>query len=85
MKTANLVTTSYLGYELDGWDFPTKKGDPGTPVITCSIGPHVFHNTICDLGSSINIMSKEHYEKLFSTKLAPTSSYVKLVDQSCRL
>jgi hypothetical protein len=84
METTNLVIVSYNGYELDGWDFSTKKGDPRTLVITCSIGPHVFHSAICDLGSSINIMSKEHYEKLFYTELAPTSSYVKLADQSCR-
>ena len=57
----------------NGWGYPIKKGDPGNPVITCSIGPHTFHNAICDLGSSINIMSKETYDKLFYTPLASTS------------
>ena len=58
METTNLVTTRYDFFE-NGWGFPIKKGDPGNPIITCSIGPHTFHNAICDLGSSINIMSKE--------------------------
>lgn len=35
--------------------FIVKKEDPGRPTITCSIGPHVFHNAFCDLGASINI------------------------------
>ena len=66
----------------NGWEFPIKKGDPRNPVITYSIGPHTFHNAICDLGSSINIMSKETYDKLLYTTLAPTSVYLQLADQS---
>ena len=50
MESANLVTISYHGYELDGWNFPTKKGDPETPVISCSIQSQKFQNAICDLG-----------------------------------
>jgi hypothetical protein len=88
METANLVTAKY-GYDLNSWGsylldslFTIKKGDPGVPMITCSIGTHTFHNALCDLGSSINIMSKETYDKLFYTTLASTSVYVQLVDQS---
>ena len=43
-----------------------------------------FHNAICDLGSSINIMSKETCDKLFYTPLASTSVYVQLANQSTR-
>ena len=60
--------------------FTIKKGDPGTPTITYSIGTHTFHNAICDLGSSVNIMSKETYDRLFYTALAPTSVYLQLID-----
>jgi hypothetical protein len=88
METANLVTTKY-GYALNSWGsylldslFTIKKGDPDTPVITCSIGTHTFHNALCDLGSSVNIMSKATYDKLFYTTLAPTSVYLQLVDRS---
>ena len=81
MESANLVTARY-DFSKNGWGFPIKKGDPRNPIITCSIGPHTFHNTICDLGSSINIMSKETYDKLFYTLLPSTLVYVQLADQS---
>ena len=90
MQTTNLVTTKY-GYALNSWGsyllyspFTIKKGDPGTPTITCSIGTHTFHNALCDLGSSVNIMSKATHDKLFYTTLAPTLVYLQLVDQSTR-
>ena len=37
---------------------------------------------MCDLGSSVNIMSKKTYDKLFYTPLAPTSVYLQLADRS---
>ena len=81
METANLVTARY-DFSENGWGFPIKKGDPRNPIITCSIGPHTFQNAIYDLGSSINIVSKETYDKLFYTPLASTSVYMQLADQS---
>jgi len=80
MEIANLATSRY-DFGLDGWGVPIKKGDPGSPIITCSIGPHTFENAICDLRSSVNIMSKETYENLFYTELAPTSIYLHLAYQ----
>jgi hypothetical protein len=70
METVNLVTRRF-DFSINGWGFPINKGVPRNPVITCSIGPHTFHNAICDLGSSVNIMSKETYDRLFYTTLAP--------------
>ena len=88
MEAANLITARY-GYALSSWGsylvdspFTIKKGDPRTPTITCSIGTHTFHNALCDLGSSVNIMSKATYDKLCYTTLAPTSIYLQLADQS---
>ena len=88
MEIANLVTAKY-GYALNSWGsylldslFTIKKGDPDTPMITCSIGTHTFHNALCDLGSSVNIMSKATYDKLFQTALAPTLVYLQLADRS---
>ena len=83
MKTANLVI-SWYDFGLEGWGVPIKKGDPKSPIITCSIDPHTFEYAICDLGSSVNIMSKETYENLFYTELAPTSVYLQLSDQLVR-
>jgi hypothetical protein len=81
METTNLVMARY-DFSENGWGSPIKKGDPRNPIITCSIGPHTFCNAICDLGSSINIMSKKTYDKLFYTLLASTLVYVQLADQS---
>ena len=50
--------------------FIAKKEDPGRPTITCSIGPHVFHNAFYDLGASINIMSKVTYDKTLGGPLS---------------
>ena len=83
METTNLITARY-DFSENGWGFHIKKGDPRNPVITCSIGPHTFHNAICDLGSSINIMSKETYDRLFYTPLASTIVYLQLANQSTR-
>ena len=58
-----------LDYLLDP-PFITKKEDPGRPTITCSIGPHVFHNAFCDLGASINVMSKVIYDKILGGPLS---------------
>ena len=73
-----------MAFSGNGWGFPIKKGDPRNPIITCSIGPHTFHNSICDLGSSVNIISKETYDRLFYSPLASTSIYLQLADQSTR-
>ena len=88
METTNLVTTKY-DYALSSWGsylldstFTIKKGDLVIPVITCSIGTHTFHNALWYLGSSVNIMSKATYDKLFYTTLAPTSIYLQLANQS---
>jgi hypothetical protein len=53
-----------------------KKGDPGTPEITWFSRTHTFHNALCDLGSSVNIMSKATFDKLFYTTSAPTLVYL---------
>ena len=53
-------------------------------MITCFIGTHTFHNTLCDLGSSVNILSKTTNDKLFYTTLASTLVYLQLADQSTR-
>jgi hypothetical protein len=34
------------------WDMPTKRGDPGRPIITITIGAYTFKNVLCDFGSS---------------------------------
>jgi hypothetical protein len=35
------------------------------PTIECTTGQRIFHNTFCDIGSGVNILSKVTYEYLF--------------------
>ena len=64
--------------------FVTKKKDPGRPTITCSIGPHVFHNAFCDLGASINVMSKVIYDKILGGPLSTTKFRLLMANQTSR-
>jgi len=80
METANLVDIKYFNF--GDQDLPIKKNDPGSPIIECTIGPHTFKNVVCDLGSSVNIMSKEMYDTLFYSPMAPGTAYLQLADQS---
>ena len=65
--------------------FLTKKGDPGIPTIECTIGQRIFHNTFCDIGSGVNIMSKVMYDYLFGDEpLFPTYKQLQMADQSIR-
>jgi len=57
--------------------FLTKKDDPGTPSIHCSINGYNFYKTLCDTGSGVNIMAVVTYRLLFGTMpLKPT--YIQL-------
>jgi hypothetical protein len=58
------------GYFVDP-PFITKKGDPSRLTISCAIGPHVITNTYCDLGASINVMSKVTYDEILGGPLNP--------------
>ena len=62
--------------------FIAKKEDPGRPTITCSISPHVFLNAFCDLGASINVMSKVMYDKIFGGPLSTANFRLQMADQS---
>jgi len=65
--------------------FLTKKEDPGVPTIECTIGQRIFHNTFCDIGLGVNIMSKVMYDYLFGDEpLFPTYMQLQMADQSTR-
>ena len=72
LETANLVdirnaayyyTETLMGRWID-YTLLEKKSDKGIPVIPNAIGPHIFHETICDFRASVNIMPKVIYDKL---------------------
>jgi hypothetical protein len=61
---------------------PAKRGDPGRPVITITIGAYTFKNALCDFVSSINIMPKVIYEKINGSPLLYTTMCLQLADLS---
>src|SRR5919205_2240771 len=91
IEGVKIVTTKFgkpslrsnWGYLLDP-PFITKKEDPGLPTIICQIGPHIFHNAFCDLGSGVNIMAKVTYDNLLGGPLFPTCVRLQLADQTIR-
>jgi len=61
---------------------PVKRGDPGHPVIPISIGMVDFPEALCDFGSSVNIMPRVLYEKLFTHPLLETTMCLQLADRT---
>jgi len=61
---------------------PVKRGDPGHPVIPISIGMLDFPEALCDFGSSVNIMPRVLYEKLFTNPLSDTTMCLQLADRT---
>jgi hypothetical protein len=58
------------------------KRDLGYPAITCTIYYQKIRNALCDLGASVNLMSKAMFERLGYLALSPTSKTVQLADAS---
>jgi hypothetical protein len=61
---------------------PTKREDPGRPVITITIGAYTFDNALCDFGSNVNIMLKVIYKKINGSTLLYTTMCLQLADLS---
>jgi len=81
LETANLVDihnaafyyTQPLEERWIDYTLPNKKGDPGRPIIPITIGPHIFQETVCDFGASVNIMPKVIYDKINGDTLLYTN------------
>jgi hypothetical protein len=79
----NTIQSEYEG--LLTLPFLVKKDDPEVPTIECLINQKVFHKTLCDIGSGVNIISKVTYEYLFGNEpLYPTYMQLQMADQSIR-
>ncbi|CAB77974.1 putative athila-like protein [Arabidopsis thaliana] len=62
-----------------------KLPDPGSFVLDCSISTSRFSRSLCDLGSSINLMSKSVVERLGMTQYRPTRITLLFADRSKRI
>ncbi|KAG7572514.1 hypothetical protein ISN44_As09g008770 [Arabidopsis suecica] len=63
---------------------PQKRGDPGSFVLSCTIGEEVFERCLCDLGSSINMMPLSTAKHLGYHSFKPTKISLVLADRSVR-
>ncbi|KAK9043080.1 hypothetical protein V6N11_071431 [Hibiscus sabdariffa] len=63
-------------------ELPTKKKDPCSFIIPCSIGNNFMGNALCDLGSSVNLMPKAVFKKLGIGIEKPTTVILQLADRS---
>jgi hypothetical protein len=91
LESANLVDIYFAdlcsskteeGPRWTDWGMPTKRGDPGKPVITITIGAYTFKNALCDFGSSVNIMPKVIYKKINGSPLLNPAMCLQLADLS---
>ena len=81
LETANLIDIHNAAYyytepSTEQWidySLPIKKGDPWRPIIPIAIRPHIFQETICDFGASVNIMPKVIYDKINTDTLLYTN------------
>jgi hypothetical protein len=71
---------------LDPWESSAivHRRDPDYPAIICTIYYQKIKNALCDLGASVNLMSKAMFERLGYPALSPTSKTVQLADASIR-
>ena len=69
---------------MNAWGGLTAKlhGDPGVPMISCSIFDQFYKRALCDLGPSINIMPKVIFEQLQYPTLSQTHMLEQLADST---
>jgi hypothetical protein len=70
----------------DRWDESVifHKKDNGYPGITCTTYYQKIKNALCDLGASVNLMSKAMFEELGYPAPSPRTMTVQLADSSIK-
>ncbi|XP_057745189.1 uncharacterized protein LOC130963057 [Arachis stenosperma] len=63
---------------------PLKLKDPGSFVVSCTIGKMTLDKALCDLGASINLMPLSMMRKLAIKKLKPTRMSLVMADRSIK-
>ncbi|KAI3766396.1 hypothetical protein L2E82_16453 [Cichorium intybus] len=64
---------------------PKKEKDPGSPLITTTVGDVVIRNTLLDLGASVNVLPGYLYDKYKNKELEPAKVVLQLADQSTKV
>ncbi|KAI3515968.1 hypothetical protein L1887_14875 [Cichorium endivia] len=64
---------------------PKKEKDPGSPLITTTVGDVVIRNTLLDLGASVNILPGYLYDSYKNEEIEPAKVVLQLADQSIKV
>ncbi|XP_015960715.1 uncharacterized protein LOC107484684 [Arachis duranensis] len=63
---------------------PPKLKDPGSFVVSCTIGKMTLEKALCDLGASINLMPLSMMRKLAIEENKPTRMSLVMADRSIK-
>ncbi|XP_015965456.1 uncharacterized protein LOC107489201 [Arachis duranensis] len=63
---------------------PPKLTDPGSFIVSCTIGKITLDKALCDLGASINLMPLSMIKKLAIEELKPTRMSLVMADRSIK-
>ncbi|XP_016168596.1 uncharacterized protein LOC107611153 [Arachis ipaensis] len=64
---------------------PQKLKDPGSFILSCTIGSMTLEKALCDLGTSINLMPLSLMKKLAIDKVKPTRMLLQMADRSLKI
>nr|XP_025616905.1 uncharacterized protein LOC112709223 [Arachis hypogaea] len=64
---------------------PPKLKDPGSFIISCTIGNMALEKALCDLGASINLMPLLLTKKLAIEEVKPTRMSLQMADRSLKI
>ncbi|XP_057755834.1 uncharacterized protein LOC130975016 [Arachis stenosperma] len=62
-----------------------KLKDPGSFILSCTIGNRTLDKALCDLGANINLMPLSLMKQLAIEELRPTRMSLQMVDQSLKI
>ncbi|XP_015955196.1 uncharacterized protein LOC107479583 [Arachis duranensis] len=64
---------------------PPKLKDPGSFIVSCTIGNMTLEKALCDLGASINLMPLSVMKKLAIEEAKPTKMSLQKADRSLKI
>ncbi|XP_016173110.1 uncharacterized protein LOC107615570 [Arachis ipaensis] len=64
---------------------PPKLKDPGSFILSCTMGNKTLDKALCDLGASINLMPLSIMKKLAIEEVKPTRMSLQMADRSLKI
>ncbi|XP_016178225.1 uncharacterized protein LOC107620605 [Arachis ipaensis] len=64
---------------------PPKLKDPGSFILSCTIGNRTLNKALCDLGANINLMPLSLMKQLAIEELRPTRMSLQMADRSLKI